>query len=126
MPRVLLIVLSSVLVMSSAAPAAADYLPDEFLTLDLSKAVLSPTPLGPANTFGPVVDRTDSIAGPRAHAKPALHAGRTEQRVSAVTPRGTAPTRLAHHHRNLLDAQAMDTRIQAWPCKSGALCKWKQ
>jgi hypothetical protein len=33
---------------------------------------------------------------------------------------------LAHRHRNPLDAQAMDTRIQVWPCKSGALCKWKQ
>jgi hypothetical protein len=125
MPRVLLIVVSSVLVMSSAA-MAAEYRPDDFLTLDLSQAVLSPTPLGPANIFGPVADRTDSIAEPRAHARPALHPGRTEQHVSAVTPRGTARTKLAHRHPNPLDAQAMDTRIQVWPCKSGPLCKWKQ
>jgi hypothetical protein len=76
MPRTLLIVWSSILVMSSAA-MAADYRPDEFLNLDLSKAVLSPKPLGPANTFGPVAAaaQTDSdVAGPRAHARPAPRA----------------------------------------------------
>lgn len=125
MSRVLLIVLSSILVMSSAASTAADYRPDEFLNLDLSKAVLSPQPLGPANTFGPVTASTDSEAArPRAHARSAPPA-RTEH-VSAGMPHGAARTRLAHHHRNPLDAQAMDTRIQVWPCKSGALCKWKQ
>ena len=128
MPRVLLIVLSSVLAMSSAAATAADYHPDEFLKLDLSKAVLSPKPIGPANTFGPVTAavRTDSDGvGPRAHAKPAPRPARTEH-ASAEKPRGTARTRLAHRHLNPLDAQAMDTRIQVWPCKSGPLCKWKQ
>ena len=127
MPRVLLIVLSSVLAMSSALATAADYRPDEFLTLDLSRAVLSPKPLGPANTFGPVAatDRTDSIAGPHAHVRPASRAGRTAH-VSAGKPPGAARTRLAHRHRNPLDAQAMDTRIQVWPCKSGGICKWKQ
>jgi hypothetical protein len=46
--------------------------------------------------------------------------------VRAEKPRGAARTRLAHRHRNPLDAQAMDTRIQVWPCKSGGICKWKQ
>ena len=131
MPRLFLIVLSSVLVLSSPA-MSADYRPDEYLSLDLSKAVLSPKPLGPANTFGPVAAaaRTDSDgAGSLAHARPAPHAVRTAQ-VSAEPPAGAArtklATRLAHRHRNPLDAQAMDTRIQVWPCKSGPLCKWKQ
>ena len=127
MPRIFLIVMSSVLVMSTAA-MAADYRPSEFLTLDLSKAVLSPTPLGPANSFGPVAAaaRTDSDAARSpAHARPGPPAAHAAH-VSADKPRGAARTRLAHRHRDPLDAQAMDTRIQVWPCKSGPLCKWKQ
>ena len=131
MPRILLIVLSSFLVMSSAAAVAADYRPDEFLDLDLSRAVLSPRLLGPANTFGPVSATAGSdVAGSRPHARPAPRTGRTEhvstEHASIGTPRGAARTRLAHRQRNPLDAQAMDTRIQVWPCKSGPLCKWKQ
>jgi hypothetical protein len=128
MLRVLPILLSSVLMMSSAASTAAEgYDPDQFLNLDLSKAVLSPKPLGPANTFGTVSAkaRSDSdVADPHAHAK-APHPVRTVH-VRTEKPRGTARTRLAHRHRNPLDAQAMDTRIQVWPCKSGGICKWKQ
>ena len=130
MTRVLLIVLSSLLVMWSVASMAAEYRPDEFLNLDLSKAALSPKLLGPANTFGPVAatagsDGESDSAEPPAHARPAPHAGRTEH-VGAKAPRGPARSRLAHRHGNPLDAQAMDTRIQVWPCKAGALCKWKQ
>jgi len=146
MSRGLLILLSSVLVMSSPVlTAAEDYHPDEFLSLDLSKAVLSPKPLGPANTFGAVAARAGADsdgAGPHARARSApghvriehmartAHVVRTEHvriaHATAQKPRGAARTRLAHRHRNPLDAQAMDTRIQVWPCKSGAICKWKQ
>ena len=67
------ILLSSLLVMSSAASTAAEgYHPDEFLGLDLSKAVLSPKPLGPANTFGTVpakIGADSDVAGPRVHAR---------------------------------------------------------
>jgi len=24
------------------------------------------------------------------------------------------------------DAQALDTRIQVWPCRSGGICNWKR
>jgi hypothetical protein len=37
----------------SGVAAAQAYRPDEFLSLDLSKAVLSPRPLGPATSFTP-------------------------------------------------------------------------
>ena len=61
-------------------------------------------------------------------------AARTERITRAKThvarqrpekPRGAAPTRLARPHGNPLDAQASDTRIQVWPCRSGAICNWK-
>jgi hypothetical protein len=41
-------------------------------------------------------------------------------------PHGAARTRLARRHGNPLDAQALDTRIQVWPCKSGGICSWKR
>ena len=125
---VFLLFVGSALVMSSALALPDQYRPSEFLTLDLSKAALSPKPLGPANTFGPVSAkaRTDGdVAGSHAPVRPAPSVARTDH-VSAEKPRGAARTRLAHGHRNPLDAQAMDTRIQVWPCKSGAICKWKQ
>ena len=41
------------LLMAGATSIAAEYRADEFLGLDLSKAVLSPKPLGPATEFAP-------------------------------------------------------------------------
>src|SRR5437868_2385102 len=38
----------------SSASLADEYRPDEFLRLDLSKALLSPKPLGPPSEFAPV------------------------------------------------------------------------
>jgi hypothetical protein len=122
---------------------ADEYRPGEFLGLDLSKAVLSPKPLGPAQQFVPVqleakTDRGDERAPARAKAKAEpkivvhktrlVHA-RPEKPVvhaRAEKPRGAVRTRLARRHGNPLDAQAFDTRIQAWPCKSGGICNWKR
>ena len=39
---------------------------------------------------------------------------------------GAARTKLARRQSNPLDAQAMDTRVQTWPCKSGGICNWKR
>jgi hypothetical protein len=41
-------------------------------------------------------------------------------------PHGAARTRVARRHTNPLDAQALDTRIQVWPCRSGGICDWKR
>ena len=133
--------LAAALLVGSGA-MAAEYGADEFLTLDLSKAVLSPNPLGPPAQFGPVsVEaksdfKSDSKADHAAEAAPASaepspqtkkvaveSVSVVHPRVAAEKPRGAARTRLAH--RNPLNAQAMDTRIQAWPCKSGGICNWK-
>jgi hypothetical protein len=126
-----LISLSASLVMPGGAATAAEYRPDEFLNLDLSKAALSPTPLGPANGFvlAPAKARPDSDGGVRARTEPVTpppprHARVEQARIEK--PRGAARTRLAHRHRNPLDAQASDTRVQVWPCKSGGICNWKR
>ncbi len=127
----------------SGLAAADEYRPDEFLGLDLSRAVLSPKPLGPAQQFVPVqlearTDRGSEAAAARAEAKAepkivvhqtrVVHA-RAEKPIvhaRAEKPHGAARTRLARRHGNPLDAQAFDTRIQVWPCRSGGICDWKR
>ncbi len=52
--RVFPALVGAVLLMLGGAAIAADYRADEFLSLDLSKAVLSPKPLGPPAEFAPV------------------------------------------------------------------------
>jgi hypothetical protein len=133
--------LGAVLLAGSAA-MAADYRPDEFLGLDLSKAVLSPKPLGPPTQFAPVAveakggqpseprwARDDLKTEPKKVAVQTVeapHANRVAH-ARAETPRRAPRTRLAHRYGSPLDAQAMDTPIQAWPCKSGGgICNWKR
>jgi hypothetical protein len=122
-----------------AGPSAADgYRADEFLGLDLSKAVLSPKRLGPETHFAPVPveaasDHDSGAAQARAEPKPAAHVVVPKTRISTriahahvAKPHSLARTRLAHHHGNPLDAEAFDTRIQVWPCKSGGICNWQR
>ena len=138
-----------------SAAMADEYRPDEYLSLDLSKAVLSPKPLGPLQRFTPVPveaksdtksERSDRVGEPTW----ARHELKIEPRkvavqdvkvtrplrvthphrvthVASVKPKGSARVRLAHGHRNPLDAQAMDTRVQKWPCRpgGGGICDWK-
>ncbi len=122
---------------------ADEYRPDEFLGLDLSRAVLSSKPLGPPTQFVPIqlearTDRGSEVAPAHAEAKAepkivihktrVVHA-RAEKPVvpaRAEKPRGAVRTQLARRHTNPLDAQAFDARIQAWPCKSGGICNWKR
>jgi hypothetical protein len=158
--------------------AAQQYRADEFLNLDLSRAVLSPKPLGPAAGFAPgpldvTIDRgndavqasAESLAEPKSELKtepktepktvlksapesaPKTVSTATVQVESKTTTRTALKTaasgvRVAHahaersthaprtalalHRRNPVDAQALDTRIQVWPCKSGGICSWKR
>jgi hypothetical protein len=112
---------------------ADEYRPDEFLTLDLSKAALSPKPLGPAQQFEPMRSeaKTDPQSnvhvGPKAvNAAPKAAAKIKVAHARAEKPRAPAQTKLARRHSNPLDAQAFDTRIQVWPCKSGGICNWQR
>jgi hypothetical protein len=129
----------------SGLAIADEYRPDEFLGLDLSTAVLSPKPLGPAASFTPgpldvTVDpnsnRAQVIAEPKAEPRvvapkvvaPKVVAQRTRAANAAharAEPRLVARTKIARHH-SPLDAQAFDARIQVWPCKSGGICNWKR
>ena len=73
-----------------SGPSIADqYRPGEFLSLDLSKAVLSPKPLGPATQFAPFpveagADPDGAAPQTRAETKPApeVHVARTRAGAS--------------------------------------------
>ena len=144
---------------------ADEYHPDDFLHLDPSRALLSPTPLGPVQHFVPgpldaTVDR--GSGGPQAAAdtnpeprkvetqkievQKEAEVQRAEPKTSepktvepktvgrktrvmharAEKPRAAARIKLARRHSDPLNAQAFDTRIQAWPCNSGGICNWKR
>jgi hypothetical protein len=132
------------LLAAASGSLAAEYRPDDFLTLDLPKAVLSPTPLGPRNQFVPMPveakgdarggsksnGKTDDSYASRARVMPerAARSHAKPLHIFAEEHRGAARTRLARRHGNPLEAraQALDRRIQTWPCRSGGICNWKQ
>ena len=139
---VLAAVVCGALLAGSAASAAEGYKPDEFLSLDLSKAALSPKPLGPPAQFEPMRVEAKTDARSKAvhvdttpvhvdvapkHVNAAPKAAKTRiVHARAEKPRAPARTRLARRHTNPLDAQASDTRIQVWPCRSGGICNWQR
>jgi hypothetical protein len=127
-------------IVAAGSSWADEYRPDEFLSLDLSKAALSPKPLGPPAQFelrrseaktdveSKAVDAAPAhveavpkhvVAAPKAAKTRIVHA-------RAEKPRPRAPTKLVRRHTNPLDAQASDTRIQVWPCTSGGICNWQR
>jgi len=135
----------------SGLSAAQQYRADEFLNLDLSRAVLSPKPLGPTASFAPgpldvTVDRgnndaqantgsanIESVAEPKSVAAAPVHVeskptAKTAIRIAATGMRAAHKPRalVALHGRNPVEAQARETRIQVWPCKSGGICGWKR
>ena len=135
---VLFALLGAALIAGGAA-SATDYRPGEFLGLDLSKAVLSPKPLGPPSEFAPVAVEARSEASgvlPQSDARKVavervraavVHRDGRLTHAQSDKPRGAARTRLAHRHGNPMNAQAMDTRIQKWPCNpdNGGICAWQ-
>lgn len=133
-PKNLCIALICATLAWGTAAVADEYRAGEFLSLDLSKAVLSPKPLGPAASFTPVpvqarADRPSPASQARVEpkAEPRIAASRpATAQARAEKPRGAARTKLARRHGNPLDAQALDTRVQVWPCKSGGICSWRR
>ena len=120
--------------LAAGAAAADGYSPDEFLGLDLSKAALSPKPLGPPAQFEPVrVEAKTDVQSKAVHAAP-VHVNPMPKAAAKIRvvharaekPRAAAGTKLVRRHTNPLDAQAFDTRIQVWPCRSGGICNWQR
>jgi len=139
----------------SGLAAAQQYRADEFLNLDLSRAVLSPKPLGPPANFAPgpldvTIDRGKSagqasaefavdpktVLAAKVHAEHTSTAGAepnpatTHMRVAHARVERAMPhkprTLVALHGRNPIEAQARDTGVQVWPCRSGGICNWKR
>jgi hypothetical protein len=78
----------------SGLSMADEYRPDEFLGLDLSKAVLSPRRLGPTSEFAPVAveARTDpGSEGAQARVEPKAHAKSVVSRNSVVLGNSVVP-----------------------------------
>ena len=69
--------------------------------------------------------KVDRRVDHKADRKVAVHSTNVKQ-ARAEKPRAPAATKLVRRHTNPLDAQAMDARIQKWPCKSGGICGWKR
>jgi len=117
---------------AQVAPVAQTYKTGEFLTLDLSKALLSPKPLGPGAQFEvyPITARADAkneidAAADKLAAQKAVPVAKASRNVAA-RPQPPARTRVARPRSNPLDANAADTRIQTWPCRTGGICNWQR
>ncbi|HET7884890.1 MAG TPA: hypothetical protein VFL62_01565 [Bradyrhizobium sp.] len=146
------LVLFALTALASSGASAQQYRADEFLNLDLSRAVLSPKPLGPAASFAPgpldvTMDRGKEATAPASaelvvdpktvpaatvHAEKAAtsKAATSAARVARARVERAAPhkshTLVALHGRNPMEAQARDTSVQVWPCRSGGICNWKR
>jgi hypothetical protein len=70
---------------------------------------------------GPVVQASLAKAAPKSASSKTGTA-----HAAAVKPRSVARTLAARSRGNPLDAQALDTRVQVWPCRSGGICNWKR
>jgi hypothetical protein len=162
--RVWLAAVGAAAVAWSGIASAQPYSAGEFFNLDLSRAVLSPRPLGPAASFTPgpldvTIDRgkdvsqanAELVVDPKTVPTATVHAETTSAPKVAsakaapktATRAATTVTRVAHarverapahkphalvalHGRNPIEAQARDTSVQVWPCKSGGICNWKR
>jgi hypothetical protein len=153
--RVWLAALGVAVLAWSGLASAQQYRAGEFLNLDLSRAVLSPKPLGPAASFTPgpldvTIDRgkdasqanAELVVDPKTvptatvHAENApapmakLRAATTATHIAHARVERTPPRKpralVALHGRNPMEAQARDTSVQVWPCRSGGICNWKR
>jgi hypothetical protein len=97
--------------------------------------VLSPKRIGPETQFGPVRIEArsdeaeadlDASVWPKLPPRKAHVAKSRVEKTSAEPPRAAARAKLAKRRGNPLDAQARDTRIQTWPCRSGGICNWQR
>jgi hypothetical protein len=117
------------LLASLGAAQADTYKPGEYLLLDLQKAVLSPKLLGPPASFEQVQIQAKADAKTDVKANPVKSAPRVARTQAAkpVAQRAAAQKKVARSRRgNPLDANAADTRVQVWPCRTGGICSWQK
>jgi len=118
----------SLATLASSPAIAAGYQPGDFFSLNLSRAALSPNPLGPPAHFEQVpveASAPDTAEEPEASARRVAQSHRPRHPVHAK-PTIAHPKLARRSHGNPLDAQVFDTRIQTWPCKSGGICNWRR
>lgn len=109
-------------------PAQA-YQPGDVFRLDLNQAVLSPQPIGPPARFEPVpVEAREEAPKAEVAGPPPAKAARLGRvpRVAAAKPTAGARPKFVRARSNPLDANAADTRVQVWPCRSGGICNWRK
>jgi hypothetical protein len=101
------VILGTVILASGGVAAAQQYRPDEFLTLDLSKAVLSPRPLGPAASFTPgPLDVTVGRGGSAAQANAELVVDPKSVPVVAVHPESKSAAAVEPKNNNITNNTA--------------------
>jgi hypothetical protein len=109
---------------------AGEYRPGDFFNLDLLKAALSPDPLGPPAHFEQVpieANAPDKVEASEAKVQRVERTHVRKPRHTARAKPAIARAKLARRsHGNPMDAQARDTRIQVWPCRSGGICNWQR
>jgi hypothetical protein len=120
----------------AGSASAAEYRSAEYLKLDRPSAALSPKRIGSEAQLAPVrieaksdeADSADldSTVWPKLPPRKARLAKPHLEKSSVEQPRTAARAKLTRRHGNPLDAQAKDTRIQKWPCKSGGICNWSR
>jgi hypothetical protein len=119
-----------VAVLLASFAMASEYRPGDFFNLDLSRAALSPDPLGPPAHFQqvPIEARApDKVEVPDVKARRVERVHVRKPHYAARAKPATARPRLTRRsHGNPMDAQARDTRIQVWPCRSGGICNWQR
>jgi hypothetical protein len=85
---------------------------------------VSTEPNAPSN---PVVSKAVTSKPVASNTEPRITIHKTRVvHLLVEKPHGAARTRVARRHTNPLDAQALDTRVQVWPCRSGGICDWKR
>jgi len=140
--NVFIAMLCTTLLAWSVLSMADEYRPDEFSPRTFrrryfAEAAWACVEFAPvAVEAEPIGKRSAQAPWNQAHAKRVVSRTRCsrEQRCSQEgasayargATGGAARTKLARHHGNPLDAEARDTRIQVWPCKSVHLRLQKQ